>query len=147
MRGHTSRRVSTLAILGSGPECCFVDEVVIDFPSISHAVDRMRRSFVADEGATPLSAALCLSRLEARHGAVLPLDLPVRCTCTECGGRGETWGGCCVRCGGSGAESRQRQLRVAVPAGVSDGACFRFSVTPRHDPTTRVELRIHVACD
>ena len=31
------------------------------------------------------------------------------------------------------------------PAGVLDGTCFRFTVTPRHNPSTRVELRVLVA--
>jgi molecular chaperone DnaJ len=86
-----------------------------------------------------------LSWREARDGAVLPLELPVRCTCRHCGGRGETWAEPCGRCDGSGTELRHHQLRVAVPAGVLDGACFRFSVTPRHNPPTRVELRIRIA--
>ena len=28
---------------------CFADEVVIDFPSVAVAIERMRRAFVADE--------------------------------------------------------------------------------------------------
>jgi hypothetical protein len=147
MRGQTSRRVAALAIRGDGRSDwgCFADEVVIDFPSVASAVDRMRSAFIADERAAALSAAIQLSWREARDGAVLPLELPVRCTCRHCGGRGETWAEPCGRCDGSGTELRHHQLRVAVPAGVLDGACFRFSVTPRHNPPTRVELRIRIA--
>jgi hypothetical protein len=36
------------------------------------------------------------------------------------------------------------QLQVSLPAGVADGACFHFTVTPRHHPPTRVELQIAV---
>jgi hypothetical protein len=32
-----------------------------------------------------------------------------------------------------------------VPAGVLDGTCFNFTVTPRHNPPTRVELCVLVA--
>jgi len=39
----------------------------------------------------------------------------------------------------------RHQLNVAVPAGVSDGACFNFTLIPRHDPPTRIELRVLVA--
>jgi hypothetical protein len=147
MGGHTFRRGGALAILGErGPNWgCFADEVVIDFPSVAHAVDRMRSAFIADEHAAALSTAIQLSRQEARSGAVLPLQVPVRCTCHDCGGRGETWAEPCVRCEGSGNELTHHQLRVAVPAGVLDGACFRFSVTPRYHPPTRVELRVLVA--
>jgi hypothetical protein len=104
----------------------------------------MRRGFLADESAAALSTAVQLSWREARDGAVLPLELPVRCTCHGCGGRGETWSERCMRCDGSGTELRRHRLRVAVPAGVTDGACFRFSVTPRYNLPTRVELRISV---
>jgi len=147
MPGHTFRRVGAMAILGEGkPEWgCFADEVVIDFPSVAPAVDRMRSAFVADEHAAALTAALQLSPREARSGAVLPLQVPVRCTCDGCGGRGETWPEPCSRCHGSGNQLRHHALQVAVPAGVLDGTCFRFSVRPRSHPPTRVELRVLIA--
>ena len=124
---------------------CFADEVVVDFPSVAPAVDRMRSAFLADERAAALSAAIQLSQREARNGAMVPLEVPVRWTCDDCGGRGETWTEPCVRCQGSGTELRRHQLQVAVPAGILDGTCFNFTVTPRHSPPTRVELRVLVA--
>lgn len=124
---------------------CFADEVGIDFPSMAPAVDRMRRSFLAGERAAALSATIQVSRREAREGAAVPLSVPVSCTCGACGGRGESWTEPCSRCDGSGTEWRRHQLRVLVPAGVLDGACFQFTVAPRHDPPTRVELRVLVA--
>ena len=147
MRGHTSRRVGGLALRGARQQDwgCFADEVAIDFPSVAPAVDRMRSAFVADEGSSTLSAAVKVSRREASLGTVLPLQVPLRCTCHACGGRGETWAEPCLRCQGSGQELRQHQLKVALPAGVIDGACFHFSVTPRYHPPTRVELRVLVA--
>jgi hypothetical protein len=139
--------VGGLALRGSRQQDwgCFADEVVIDFPSVAPAVDRMRNAFVADERASALTAAVKVSPREASLGAVLPLQVPVRCTCHTCGGRGETWAEPCPRCKGSGHELQQHQLRVALPAGVIDGACFHFSVTPRYHPPTRVELRVLVA--
>ena len=124
---------------------CFADEVVIDFPSVASAVDRMRSAFLADERAAAMSTAICLSPREARDGAMMPLEVSVRRTCRECGGRGETWTEPCVLCRGSGTEFRRQRLQVAVPAGVLDGTCFNFTVTPHHDPPTRVELRVLVA--
>jgi hypothetical protein len=124
---------------------CFADEVVIDFPSVAPAVDRMRNAFLETERASALSAAIRLSALEARNGAMVPLEVPVRCTCHDCGGRGETWTEPCRRCQGSGTELRPHQLKVSLPAGVLDGTCFNFTVTPRHSPPTRVELRVLVA--
>jgi hypothetical protein len=151
MGGRTFRPFGrgSVALFDSGdarPDAgCFADEVVIDFPSVAHAVDRIRSAFLADERAASLSAAIRLSANEARNGAMVPLEVPVRCTCHECGGRGETWTGPCERCDGNGTELRHHQLQVAVPAGVLDGACFNFTVTPRHNPPTHVELRVLVA--
>jgi hypothetical protein len=123
----------------------FGDEVAIDFPSMAPAIDRIRSAFVAGEKSTPLMASLHVSRYEARRGATLPLDIPVCCVCRECGGRGESWTEPCVRCGGSGTETIRHQVHVSVPAGVPDGALFRFTVTPRHHPATRIELQVKVA--
>jgi hypothetical protein len=124
---------------------CFADEVVIDFPSVAPAVDRMRRAFLAEEPGAALSTAVQLSRQEARRGAMVPLKVPVPCTCHDCGGRGEMWTEPCARCQGSGTELRHHQLRVALPAGVVDGTRFNFTVTHRHNLPTRIDLHVLVA--
>ncbi len=123
---------------------CFADEVVIDFPSMLPAVDRIRSAFVAEERPLPLRAAIGLSRREARYGALVPLEVPVRSTCRHCGGRGGSWSEACSHCNGSGVELRRHRLKVAVPAGVMDGARFLFTVAPRRYPPTRIELRVFV---
>ena len=102
---------------------------------------RHDRRWFADEVVT---AAIQLSRREAKEGTTVPLAVPVRCTCHECGGRGETWPQPCTRCAGSGTELLHHQVHVTVPAGVEDGACFHFSIAPRHDLSTRIELRVLV---
>ena len=130
---------------GRADSSCFADEVVIDFPSVASAVDRIRKAFLAEERGAPLMTAVQLSRREALEGAMVPLEVPVPCTCHECGGRGEMWAEPCLRCHGSGTELRRHQLHVAVPAGVVDGARFNFIVTSRHDPPTRIELHVLVA--
>lgn len=151
MSGHTSRPYGRAAfVLSDAMEYrvesrCFSDEVVVDFPSVAPAVERMRRAFLAEERAVSLRATIRLTAREARHGARVPLDVPVPCTCRECGGRGETWTELCGCCNGSGAELRRHHLHVTVPAGVSDGTRFNFVLTPRHNPPTRVELRVLVA--
>ena len=68
----------------------FADEVAIDFPSVAPAVERMRHAFASDEHAKTLTAALEISPREAIESATVPLDMPVRCTCRPCSGRGET---------------------------------------------------------
>jgi DnaJ-class molecular chaperone len=124
---------------------CFADEVVVDFPSVAPAVDRVRSAFLGSERGEALRATIQLSAHEARAGATRPLDVPVRCTCVECGGRGESWTERCLRCAGSGIELSRHQLQVTLPPGVSDGACFHFTVTPRHNPSTRIELHVLVS--
>jgi hypothetical protein len=123
---------------------CFADEVVIDFPSPARAIDRIRRAFIADERAA-VSTDLLLSRRDAREGATVPLAVPVPCTCRACGGRGETWTERCNRCGGAGREVVRHQVDVLVPAGTADGERFQFSVSARHDISTRIELRVRIA--
>jgi hypothetical protein len=122
----------------------FGDEVAIDFPSMAPAVDRIRSAFTAPERSTPMSASIHLSPYEARRGATLPLDVPVCCVCRTCGGRGESWAELCVQCAGTGSETVRHQVHVSVPAGVSNGALFRFTVAPRHHPATRIELHVRV---
>lgn len=152
MPGHTFRPFGgdSIAVM-TGDESrrdanCFADEVIVDFPSVAPAVDRIRTAFLAEERAATFRTAIQLTPREARDGVTMPLDVPVRCTCRACGGRGETWPERCERCAGSGAELFRHQLQVTVPAGVSDGARFHFAVTARHNPPTRIELRIHVSC-
>lgn len=150
MGGNTFRPFGgpQLAVIGGEDSdhevSCFADEVVIDFPSVAPAIDRIRSAFLAVERAAALHTAMRLSQREAREGATVPLEVPVRCTCRDCGGRGETWSEPCRRCDGTGSEMLHHQLHVLVPAGVHDGARFYFTVTPRHHPPTRIELQIFV---
>jgi len=123
----------------------FADEVAIDLPSVAPAIERMRSAFVAEEHVKTLTAAVEISPREAIEGATVPLDVPVRCTCRACGGRGETWAQPCTACAGAGIELSYHQVHITTPAGVEDGACFHFSVSVRHDLSTRIELRVLVS--
>jgi len=123
----------------------FADEVCIDFPSLAPAIARVRQSFLADERPPTLRAAVELTDREAASGTTVPLDVPVHCTCSECGGRGESWTETCSRCQGGGCELLQHAVHVTVPAGVRNGARFYFTVTPRHNRSTRIELHVIVA--
>ena len=149
MRRHTSRPLGRGVVAVSGgvfsETDCFADEVIVDFPSVAPAVDRIRSAFLADEDDPTLTAAVQLSAREAREGATVPLQVPVRCTCRRCGGRGETWAERCRHCAGSGTELLRHQLQVTVPAGVHHGARFYFTVAPRRDSATRIELHVLVA--
>ena len=128
----------------AGREAAFVDEVDIDFPSVSSVVDRMRESFFGQAPAHPLSTEVRLTPRQAVAGVQVPLDVSLRHTCPVCGGRGEVWPDPCSACDGSGAGLLPHQLRLVVPPGVRDGACLRFDVTPSYAPATCVEVRISV---
>lgn len=123
---------------------CFADEVVIDFPSVAPAVERIRRAFVDERPHPPLAAELSISPRQAFEGATVPFDVPVRSTCRDCGGRGETWPDPCARCQGTGLEYRQHQVQVSVPARVADGTRFHFSVARTPDPPTYIELYVAI---
>jgi hypothetical protein len=147
MRGHMFRPLgeSLVAVPGDAgrdDSSCFADEVIVDFPSVAAAVDRIRSAFLADEHPTPLSTAIQLSSREALDGITIPMSVPVRCTCRRCGGRGESWTESCERCTGSGTELIHHDLQVTVPAGIANGTLVQFTVTPPHNPPTRIELRI-----
>jgi len=129
-----------------GQRAWFADEIAIDFPSISEVVDRIRDAFLGTEesGSEPLSAEILLSPREAFGGVTVPLDVPVRSTCPLCGGRGESWMEPCRGCGGTGAWHLSHRVRLSVPAGVADGARFRFTVSAPHTLPTHVEVRVAV---
>jgi hypothetical protein len=125
---------------------CFDDEIAIDFPSLEAVVERMREGFLGAEIAeSEHNAAISLSPRQAFAGATIPLDIPLRQTCAHCGGRGETWAEPCTRCAGSGECSRSHQVRVLVPAGVTDGTRFRFLIAAPHSVPTRIEVTVLVA--
>lgn len=147
MRGHSfpPKQVAVTASDESRHVNCFADEVVIDFPSVADAVDRIRSAFLAEERPAPESAVIRLSRREARAGVIAPLEVPLACTCRHCGGRGESWTEACSRCDGRGTERLPQRLRVTIPAGVQHGTRFLFTVTPPHHPPTRIELSVLVA--
>jgi hypothetical protein len=121
---------------------CFADEVIIDFPSVAPAIERIRSAFLEDECDEILRAQICLTPLEASEGKTVHLDVPVRTMCRECGGRGERWTEPCPRCASSGMEMVRHHVQVSVPARVNEGAKFRFRVATRHDPPTRVEIHV-----
>ena len=123
---------------------CFADEVVIDFPSVAPAIERMRRAFVDEGPHVPLPVELLISPRQAFEGATVLLEVPVRCTCGDCGGRGESWPDPCARCHGTGLVVRRHQVEISVPARVADRTRFRFSIAPRHDPPTHIELHVAI---
>ena len=141
----TERRRSYDAGLQAGSRADWLaDEVAIDFPSVANVLDRMRDSFFGGLPEATLSAEIIVSPQEAFWGALVPLRVPLRRTCPRCGGRGEVWSEWCLTCGGDGEVSAVHEMRLRVPAGVREGARFRFSVSPRGAPLTSVDVRITI---
>jgi hypothetical protein len=145
--GHFDGDLVTLAARDARADAvtCFEDEVIVDFPSVAPAVDRIRAAFLADERPAVHHAAIQLSSRDAYDGVTVPLIVEVRRTCAACAGRGGSWTESCRRCAGSGHELVPHQLQVTVPPGVSDGTRVQLTVTAPFQQTTRIELRIAVA--
>ena len=147
LRDPTRRRYYDAKLCGRTAEsgtACFADEVAIDFPSVASVLDRMRDAFFSADTPVTLSARMMLTAREAFHGVTVPLDVPLRRTCPRCGGRGEVWTEWCVTCAGLGEVTAAHSVQVHVPAGVREGAVFRFSLAPPGAPTTVVEIRISI---
>jgi DnaJ-class molecular chaperone len=127
------------------PHSCFADEIAIDFPAVGRVVDGMRDAFFGEtEGPDVVAADVSVSKREAAGGSIVPLAVPVRGTCPTCGGRGESWTEPCVECGGTGASVFNHAVRLALPAGVVDGAVFRFRLSSPQTGPVRVEVRVAV---
>jgi len=144
LRDPERRRSYNVRLLSHGRTEWLADEVAIDFPSVSSVLDRMRDSFFGDCRESFLSAEVVVSPQEAFWGVLVPLHVPLRRTCARCGGRGEVWAEWCVACCGTGEVPAAHEMRLRVPAGVREGATFRFSVAPQGAPPTFVEVRITI---
>ena len=124
---------------------CFADEIAIDFPSAGRVVERMRDSFLAEPPQHDLfETELPLSPREAFDGRVMPISVPIRGACADCGGRGESWAEPCLRCAGSGEALFHHTVNISVPPGVPDGRTFRFRVTSPLTGSVRVNARVAI---
>ena len=143
LRQPERRRSYDAALRDSAPRVDWMsDEIAIDFPSVSSVLDGMRHSFFGEMPYVSLSADVELTPQEAFWGTVVPLPIPLRAICPACGGRGEVWQDWCAPCAGTGEIIAEHPLRLRVPAGVREGARFRFTVMPAGAAPTMVEVRI-----
>jgi molecular chaperone DnaJ len=145
--GDPGRRHSYNARLGAGGPLYaewLADEISIDFPSVASVLDRMRDSFFGGAESVAVSAEILITPHEAFWGASVPLDVPLRRTCPGCGGRGEVWDEWCGACRGDGEILGAHEMRLRVPAGVREGARFRFTFAPPGAPTSLVEVRVTI---
>ncbi|HKB09228.1 MAG TPA: hypothetical protein VKD69_01195 [Vicinamibacterales bacterium] len=105
----------------------------------------MRESLLGNESESGvLRAEVSLTQREAQDGLIVSLTVPVRVTCPDCGGRGETWTERCDLCSGNGHSTFDHPLRVTLPPRIADGACFRFRLKSPDAAAQRVEVRIAI---
>jgi hypothetical protein len=127
------------------PRAWLSDEVAIDFPSARAVVDRICHALEDDDTAQrSLLAEIQLSPREAIDGATVGFTVPVRATCSVCGGRGESWTEACQACEGSGSSLLDHLVTLSFPARVCDGSRFFFRISAPHATTTRIEVRVAV---
>jgi hypothetical protein len=121
------------------------DEVAIDFPSSSAAIEFFRRDHATPEATTVTACAeIVISAFQAYTGALVTLDVNVPRTCACCGGRGEVWSERCEPCDGLGQALHAERLTVSVPAGVVHGDRFSFNLWQPRGPRTRVDVRVAI---
>ena len=123
---------------------CLADEVHRDFPSVLNVLDRMRHSFFGGAVAAGQGPEVVVTAHEAFWGAVVPLDVPVRRTCTGCGGRGEVWSDWCVDCGGVGDLDDRQAVNLGIPAGARHGSRIRFRVAAPGTRPALIDARINI---
>ena len=77
----------------------------------------------AKPGTSPVTCSTCGGNgVVARDAGMFGFSEP----CPTCGGRGQRITDPCPTCEGSGAETRSREIRARIPAGVRDGARIRL---------------------
>ena len=123
---------------------CLADEVHRDFPSVLNVLDRMRHSFFGGEARPGQGPEVVVSPQEAFWGAIVPLDVPVRQTCSHCGGRGEVWNDWCADCGGVGDVDARQAVNLRIPAGIRDGSRIRFRVAVPGTRPALIDARINI---
>ena len=121
---------------------CLADDVDVDFPSVLTVLDSMRQSFFGGAARLESGPDVVITPQEAFWGAIVPLSVPVRRTCAECGGRGEVWSDWCVECAGIGDLPAFQALNLRIPARVQEGRRLRFRLVVPGIRETLVEARI-----
>jgi molecular chaperone DnaJ len=96
---------------------------------VSDAVCRTCSGNGAEPGTTPTACGTCAGRGTVQDDqGMFAMSRP----CPACGGRGVRIEHPCPGCRGSGVERRPREVKVRIPAGVSDGQ--RIRLKGRGDP-------------
>jgi molecular chaperone DnaJ len=112
-----------------------LDEFGFYHPSFNELFDRLWRNFdpfrqPKSEHLESLTLEVLLSPDEARAGGRASVEIPVRATCSTCGGRGHVAGYECWRCAGHGELTTEYPAAIEYPAGIRDGYVERLPLSP-----------------
>ncbi|MGE0043905.1 MAG: hypothetical protein AB7V01_22240 [Vicinamibacterales bacterium] len=129
---------------GQAARTSFADEVAIDFPSVAESVERMQDGFIEPDASPRIHADITVSPHQAFTGTIVPMEVPVRCTCRHCGGRGEVWSEPCEACDGRGDGLERRRARLALPPALADGARFTYRIAAPRGLPTRVDVLVTI---
>ena len=80
-----------------------------------------RRGAVRREITKDLYLEIILTPLEARHGGVFPITVPVKEGCPDCGQSGWLGGFHCPTCSGYGAITSYREFNLTIPPNTRGG--------------------------
>lgn len=84
--------------------------------------------FCQSESPNSVELELILSPGEARHGGILPAEIPVISPCLACRGSGEIGFSVCPVCRGRGISKRTVGVRIRIPAGIGGGEVLEYQV-------------------
>ncbi len=87
--------------------------------------------FSGSPAGMPPRVEVILSPQEARSGARIPLEIPVRVPCNRCRGTGGTWLYPCTSCGGSGIIASVKTVSLDIPPGLSRDTSVNLTVSDR----------------
>ncbi len=146
---HTNTTLTPAAavrIVPSVSQNCFADEIAIDFPSAGRVVERMRDAFLGEAVAcATCSRPNCrCRRAQAFYGLDVTLIGAHPRRVPDLRWARRVVGRALRALPGTGESLFHHSVHVAVPAGVTDGATFRFRVTSPHTGSVRVEVRIAI---
>ena len=140
-------RPSSGSILTDGPI-----DLSLDFathrPSLeslrAYIYRRTREGVAKSRQVKHLRVEIVLSRIEAKVGGTLPLEVPIYENCTRCEGDGTLHDIVCPRCDGSGARETRRTVPINIPRDVRDRTLFEYDLAAFELPDTVLHAEIRV---
>jgi len=136
------------SVVHTGPRPTFTDINNVQ-PPFEALAEQLLRNFIGGgisqtRKSDGLSIEVILTPEEAARGGFFSIEIPAQEVCRICGGTGNDWLFSCLNCGGQGAVSRVRPVRIPVPQSLRLGAAREVYLQTRID-NLHLHLRIRVA--